>query len=198
MAGCGERVWCRRHVWNNVCMLWTWATLTKYHGVFSALPGFHVAEHQQERCQLPLDTGSCESGLPRFYFDHVTGECRHFLYGGCQGNDNNFLSLSDCLRVCTQFHWRTRTAQWHNGNLCFPWKHLERSELVSKRLLLTRVHVLPCSQASVWKCLWKECAWQTQASAHAGRKWETGSSWQEWYSAMIMIIIAIISILSES
>lgn len=36
----------------------------------------------------------------RFYYDAQIGKCLEFLYGGCGGNLNNFLSLFDCEEFC--------------------------------------------------------------------------------------------------
>uniref|UniRef100_A0A4W4H7C4 BPTI/Kunitz inhibitor domain-containing protein n=2 Tax=Electrophorus electricus TaxID=8005 RepID=A0A4W4H7C4_ELEEL len=32
----------------------------------------------------------------------AAGECKHFLYGGCKGNHNNFLQQGDCVNECIQ------------------------------------------------------------------------------------------------
>nr|ACV66786.1 serine protease inhibitor 2 [Rana chensinensis] len=51
-------------------------------------------------CDLPSDSGPCEVYIPRFYYDRETKTCKDFIYGGCQGNGNNFLTKEDCERTC--------------------------------------------------------------------------------------------------
>jgi hypothetical protein len=34
--------------------------------------------------------------LTKYYFDTNSGDCRQFVYGGCQGNDNRFDSIEGC------------------------------------------------------------------------------------------------------
>jgi len=49
---------------------------------------------------LKPDVGNCEDSVPRYYYDVETNSCKIFLYGGCRGNANNFLSLENCLARC--------------------------------------------------------------------------------------------------
>jgi len=51
-------------------------------------------------CLFPLEIGPCEAIFNRFYFNIQTKKCESFIYGGCQGNPNNFESLSECSKVC--------------------------------------------------------------------------------------------------
>jgi hypothetical protein len=51
-------------------------------------------------CSLPPDVGPCDGAFERYYFDEPSGECRTFSYGGCQGNENNFGTLSECDQAC--------------------------------------------------------------------------------------------------
>ncbi|XP_035209574.1 BPTI/Kunitz domain-containing protein-like [Stegodyphus dumicola] len=52
----------------------------------------------QDPCTLPVQTGQCRAAMPRFYFN---GEkCENFIYGGCDGNANNFRTLDDCEKTC--------------------------------------------------------------------------------------------------
>lgn len=53
-------------------------------------------------CKQPLITGHCRASMPRYYYDEETKTCKHFLYGGCQGNDNNFKTENECKEQCMQ------------------------------------------------------------------------------------------------
>ncbi|XP_019964655.2 low-density lipoprotein receptor-related protein 11 isoform X2 [Paralichthys olivaceus] len=56
----------------------------------------------QDPCAAAPVVGPCKGTFPRWYYDQSAGECKHFLYGGCQGNHNNFLQESDCVGECIQ------------------------------------------------------------------------------------------------
>ena len=55
--------------------------------------------HQTEaRCNLPPDTGPCKANLRRWFFN--SHQCEEFVFGGCEGNSNNFISLDECEQHC--------------------------------------------------------------------------------------------------
>nr|CAD7578764.1 unnamed protein product [Timema californicum] len=43
-------------------------------------------------CALPPVSGKCLAYMPRYYFDPETKSCTRFVYGGCLGNCNKFIS----------------------------------------------------------------------------------------------------------
>ena len=51
-------------------------------------------------CMMPRAIGPCRAAHPRFFYDNVTQTCKPFIYGGCHGNKNNFLSLDMCQITC--------------------------------------------------------------------------------------------------
>lgn len=51
-------------------------------------------------CQLPPDTGRCHARYIRWYFNMHAQECSHFQYGGCEGNQNNFMTKKECEQTC--------------------------------------------------------------------------------------------------
>ena len=52
-------------------------------------------------CSLPVDVGTtCSDLVDRYYYDYSDEECVYFTYGGCDGNANNFESLSLCQEEC--------------------------------------------------------------------------------------------------
>ncbi|XP_078086614.1 low-density lipoprotein receptor-related protein 11 [Mustelus asterias] len=58
------------------------------------------ADHLPVYCLAPPATGPCQGHFPRWYFDSTSRTCRHFVYSGCQGNQNNFLQELDCKNEC--------------------------------------------------------------------------------------------------
>ena len=53
-----------------------------------------------EPCTIKKDPGTCKEYQPMWYFEPITGVCRRFLYGGCDGNGNRFLTSDECLQRC--------------------------------------------------------------------------------------------------
>lgn len=51
-------------------------------------------------CSLPKVTGLCKAAFPRFYYNTSSKSCEEFVYGGCQGNENNFATHDECTRAC--------------------------------------------------------------------------------------------------
>lgn len=37
---------------------------------------------------------------PRWWYNATAGSCQQFVYGGCEGNDNNYQSEEECLERC--------------------------------------------------------------------------------------------------
>ncbi|KAA8588393.1 hypothetical protein FQN60_001587, partial [Etheostoma spectabile] len=44
--------------------------------------------------------GPCRGLLTRYFFDSDSQQCKHFYYGGCFGNANNFKSMAACQAKC--------------------------------------------------------------------------------------------------
>ncbi|XP_014900625.1 tissue factor pathway inhibitor a isoform X1 [Poecilia latipinna] len=59
-----------------------------------------VFSDDKNPCHLPEAPGPCRGLVRRFFFDSQTQQCRHFYYGGCFGNANNFRSMADCQAKC--------------------------------------------------------------------------------------------------
>ncbi|XP_067842919.1 carboxypeptidase inhibitor SmCI-like [Heptranchias perlo] len=53
-----------------------------------------------EICTLKADGGHCKAINKRYYFNIFTLKCEEFIYGGCNGNENNFETKKECLAKC--------------------------------------------------------------------------------------------------
>ncbi|XP_069130031.1 uncharacterized protein [Argopecten irradians] len=62
---------------------------------------FHLKEGG-EVCTLEPLTGPCRSRKRRYFYNIQTEECEEFIYGGCRGNGNNFLSKEECEESCAK------------------------------------------------------------------------------------------------
>lgn len=52
-------------------------------------------------CNLEADGGSCRGVYKRYYYDPSRQSCQEFEYGGCRGNQNNFLTSEICMSSCS-------------------------------------------------------------------------------------------------
>ncbi|BHF80304.1 zinc-containing alcohol dehydrogenase [Sparganum proliferum] len=47
-------------------------------------------------CHMPFEIGDCEDYDERYGYDPQLGICKPYLFSGCGGNANNFLTLQEC------------------------------------------------------------------------------------------------------
>ncbi|KAF0876502.1 SPIT2 inhibitor, partial [Crocuta crocuta] len=55
----------------------------------------------EEYCTAKAVTGPCRASFPRWYFDVEKNSCDNFIYGGCRGNKNSYLSEEECMQRCS-------------------------------------------------------------------------------------------------
>ena len=53
-----------------------------------------------EVCIAPAVSGTCEAYIPRWFHNAQTGQCEEFIWGGCDGNGNNFETKEACEAAC--------------------------------------------------------------------------------------------------
>ncbi|XP_058489074.1 kunitz-type protease inhibitor 2 [Solea solea] len=64
-------------------------------------PDDEVSTKYRDECMVSPDAGPCRASFLNFYYDHQTGSCQSFLYGGCRGNANRYLSPEECMDHCS-------------------------------------------------------------------------------------------------
>uniref|UniRef100_A0A8D0PHY0 Pancreatic trypsin inhibitor n=1 Tax=Sus scrofa TaxID=9823 RepID=A0A8D0PHY0_PIG len=94
---------------------------------------------KQDVCSLPKKTGPCLAYLPRWWYDKEKKVCSRFIYGGCQGNNNNFQSENVCKDICSQKSKTCPTLGWAGA----------ASEPVQPPLLPSQSHLPHQNPASV-------------------------------------------------
>lgn len=57
-------------------------------------------ETARQICNLEPDVGACRGAYRRFYYNPSKQACEAFEYGGCRGNQNNFLTNEICMSTC--------------------------------------------------------------------------------------------------
>ena len=58
-------------------------------------------------CSLTPESGPCKAYMPRYFYNQTSGQCDKFIYGGCQGNSNNFPTFEICQEKCQTGENRT-------------------------------------------------------------------------------------------
>nr|XP_057935609.1 kunitz-type protease inhibitor 2 isoform X2 [Doryrhamphus excisus] len=59
-----------------------------------------TAEVYSERCEALPEVGPCRAAFQHWYYNHEAGECMTFIYGGCRGNKNNYMTRQSCVDAC--------------------------------------------------------------------------------------------------
>ncbi|KAK0148877.1 Kunitz-type serine protease inhibitor bitisilin-3 [Merluccius polli] len=61
---------------------------------------------ERTACHFPHLKGSeiCRANVVRFYYDSVHDKCKSFMWKGCHGNGNRFLSAQMCNDTCDGIH----------------------------------------------------------------------------------------------
>lgn len=58
-------------------------------------------EKVYEKCTGPADPGPCKQYTYKWRYESTTAECTSFIWGGCEGNQQNrFNSEAECLFHC--------------------------------------------------------------------------------------------------
>ncbi|XP_017584546.1 PREDICTED: tissue factor pathway inhibitor isoform X1 [Corvus brachyrhynchos] len=70
---------------------------SKEHVVGAALPPLKLGH---SFCAMKADDGPCKAIHIRYFFNIKSRKCEVFEYGGCHGNENNFLTLEECQKKC--------------------------------------------------------------------------------------------------
>ena len=52
------------------------------------------------KCEQNFDIGPCRALVSRYFFNKQTKNCELFMYGGCDGNENNFENYDLCMKTC--------------------------------------------------------------------------------------------------
>ncbi|KAG9263263.1 protein AMBP [Astyanax mexicanus] len=53
-----------------------------------------------ESCTAEPDSGPCFGMIQRYYYNSSLMACQQFVFGGCMGNQNNFVTEKECLQTC--------------------------------------------------------------------------------------------------
>ncbi|CAN0115493.1 unnamed protein product [Lampetra fluviatilis] len=51
-------------------------------------------------CTMDREIGPCEAHVPRYFYNRYTQRCQKFIFGGCDGNANNFKTETECRIAC--------------------------------------------------------------------------------------------------
>jgi hypothetical protein len=56
-----------------------------------------------EACTQPMMVGNCEGTFNSWYFNKATYTCGQFVFTGCGGNMNRFMTMNECMMNCQPY-----------------------------------------------------------------------------------------------
>ncbi|XP_023168380.1 hemolymph trypsin inhibitor B-like [Drosophila hydei] len=68
--------------------------------VFLGLFGLSLGSKDPVCEEEPSVVGMCRAVTPRWSYFTEYNDCRLFNYGGCSGNQNNFVDQESCVETC--------------------------------------------------------------------------------------------------
>ncbi|XP_067939856.1 papilin-like [Watersipora subatra] len=74
---------------------------------------------EDDKCLLPPQAGPCNGYFIRWYYDNVSNQCVQFMFGGCQGNSNNYQSEEECKSSCVEEQTTTDSISTNNEVVAF-------------------------------------------------------------------------------
>jgi len=77
-----------------------------------------------------LGSGRCRAAFKRYYFDTKNNACAEFIYGGCHGNGNNFVSSEECMEACDD----GETEVWSYDRMRAEVKNLKQAPEVKEQI----------------------------------------------------------------
>ncbi|XP_023658081.1 kunitz-type protease inhibitor 1a [Paramormyrops kingsleyae] len=54
----------------------------------------------ENHCLVPKKVGPCRGSFPRWHYNAASERCEQFVFGGCKGNNNNYVSKNECEDAC--------------------------------------------------------------------------------------------------
>ncbi|XP_028669896.2 WAP, Kazal, immunoglobulin, Kunitz and NTR domain-containing protein [Erpetoichthys calabaricus] len=84
------------------CLTFTFGGCNGSRNHFETYEECHATCHRNGMniCNLPAVQGPCKSWEARWAYNSLMKQCQAFVYGGCQGNGNNFRSQEECEDNC--------------------------------------------------------------------------------------------------
>uniref|UniRef100_A0A8C2RAL6 Eppin n=1 Tax=Capra hircus TaxID=9925 RepID=A0A8C2RAL6_CAPHI len=93
---------------NNTCSSFIYGGCRGNNNNFQSQAVCQSACSTKDVCTLPKVPGPCNAFFVRWWYDEQKETCSSFIYGGCQGNNNNFQSESVCQAICP----RRKSVSW--------------------------------------------------------------------------------------
>ena len=94
-------------------------------------------------CEMPSARGPCRASITRFYYNKVTQKCSRFIWGGCEGNGNNFASQLECGITCGKLEEplegddMKNTAGYYSFSTTVPFIHLPGCSVILLHIVHT-------------------------------------------------------------
>ncbi|CDQ89261.1 unnamed protein product [Oncorhynchus mykiss] len=91
----GQNVFAFDQLVRSKVFLWVPINICKYCICYTAT--VHLSS---ESCKAEPDAGPCFGMVQRYFYNSTSMGCQLFTYGGCMGNQNNFVTERECLQSC--------------------------------------------------------------------------------------------------